>query len=112
VTVAAVGLPGLPAWALGFGGRLALGERRSLALAGPPRVFEELLQLKDGCVPGREGLGQLADTSLKMGNGRLQVGEETLVITRRTGACRNSPRYARGAVKWWTPLSKYVAPSG
>jgi hypothetical protein len=115
MTVAAVVVARTPSRTLRLLFRLALGERRRLALGRPPGVLQELFQLDHPGVAYSQRLGQLGDTSRlgldqlpKAGDLGDQLRQGGGVIARGGVACRNSPRYARSPIGWWTPLSKYT----
>jgi hypothetical protein len=87
--------------------RVALGERRRLALGRPPGIFEELLQLDHPGITYGERISQLGDAPFEADDSCGQFRQGGGVIAREGVTRRNSPRYARSSIGWWTPLSKY-----
>jgi hypothetical protein len=107
MTVAAVVVARPPSWTLRLLFRLALRERRRLALPRPPGVFEELFELHNTGVAYGQRLGELGDTGFEADDGCGPLRQGGGVIARGGVARRNSPRYARSSIGWWIPLSKY-----
>ena len=89
--VAAVLLAGLSPRALRLLGRVALGERRRLALARSPGVFEQLLQLGDACLASDERLVEGGDHTFEPGDHAPQLDDQLL----RRGAVATSGIYIR-----------------
>jgi hypothetical protein len=107
--VAAVTSTALAARALRLIRRLALGERRRLTFPRTAALLQQLLQLDDTGIPGRQRPDQLVNPPrLRLHHLSQRLHLRGGRITRKRLASRNSPSYAPLVIRWWTPLSKYL----
>jgi hypothetical protein len=108
MAVAPVVLPGTTTRTGGFLCRVTLRERSRLTFRRSTRLLQELLQFGDTGTARGKRLGQLGDPCFEADDGSCQLGKRAGVVARGGVARRNSPRYARSPIRWWTPLSKYT----
>lgn len=116
VAVATVGVPAAPSRLCRLLLRVSLGERGCLTLARAAGLRQEPFQLGDAGVALAETLVQLGELGGVGLEPLSQMGELADQLLVGAGICargsvvsRNSPRYARLLLRWWTPLSKYAS---
>ena len=121
VAVVTVGVAPLPAGLGRLLDRVVLRERSGLALARTTGLVKEPLEFGDALAalrkPGlalrqpRAQLPQFSGVGLEEPAQLGDLSEQLLVgvgiIARGSDARRNSQRYARPSIRWWTPLNKY-----